>query len=226
MELQESCPSWSDFFQSQESLPYFRQLDEFVRREREQYIVYPPKDAVFNAFKETPLEKVRVVIVGQDPYHGPNQAHGLSFSVKKGVPIPPSLKNIFQESGGCQDSDLTRWAHQGVLLLNSVLTVRHKEAFSHKNRGWERFTDEALRYLQEATTRKDPIIYLLWGNPAWQKVDRALKGLNGAAPVILKAPHPSPLSAYRGFFGCGHFQKVNEILTGYGERPGEKPIMW
>lgn len=223
MSAELATPTWKEFFKSQEPLDYFKQLREFIQKERSQYEVYPPSKEVFSAFKETPLDQVKVVIVGQDPYHGPGQAHGLCFSVKKGIAAPPSLKNIFQETGGEQETDLRRWARQGVLLLNTVLTVRRSEAFSHRDRGWELFTDEALRFLQNhASRKKAPIVYLLWGASAGKKVEKALKGLSSCHAQILKAPHPSPLSAYRGFLGCGHFKKTNEILRSYGE----KEIVW
>lgn len=235
--VDEKAPSWRSFFHLQQQEPYYQQLQEFVRQERAQSSeIYPPQGEVFQAFKSTPLARVRVVIVGQDPYHGPNQAHGLSFSVREGITPPPSLENIFKEVGQRGSSDLSRWAEQGVLLLNTLLTVRRGEPFSHKGRGWENFTDAALSYLQRTASdprleRRAPLIYFLWGKPAQEKVRKALlhkpslleskRGQRADLqnPMILCAPHPSPLSAYRGFFGCSHFQKANELLLSYGEEP-------
>lgn len=181
-------------------------------------IVYPPAEELFTAFHLTPLGKVKCVILGQDPYHEPGQAHGLCFSVKKGVAIPPSLVNIYKELHddlGCRIPDhgyLTKWAEQGVLMLNTLLTVRAHQAFSHKDIGWETFTDAAIR----AVNGQDrPIVFLLWGAPAQKKA--AL--LDNPKHLVLKAPHPSPLSAYRGFFGCRHFSQANQFLTEHGEMP-------
>lgn len=183
--------------------------------------MFPPADDIFNAFHLTPLNKVKVVILGQDPYHNDGQAHGLCFSVKPDVDIPPSLVNIYQELHddlGCYIPDngcLTKWAKQGVLLLNTVLTVRAHSAFSHRNMGWEEFTDAAIRVLNEEDR---PIVFILWGKPAQMKKSM----LNNPKHLILEAPHPSPLSAYRGFFGSRPFSKTNEFLM----RNGLTPIDW
>jgi uracil-DNA glycosylase len=202
-----------------------KSLQAFVADKRARGPVYPPKGEVFNALAHTPFEKVRVVILGQDPYHGPGQAHGLCFSVKHGVVPPPSLKNIFKELAGDAQlapafaephhGELTAWADQGVLLLNNVLTVDAGNAHSHAGQGWELFTDRVVKELNE---RREGLVFLLWGSPAQKKaamVDRRRHW-------VLEAPHPSPLSAYRGFFGCGHFSKVNAYL----EKRGEKAIDW
>lgn len=199
--------------------PYYKKLfDTVIKEYNSGQAVYPPADDIFNAFHFTPLSKVKVVILGQDPYHEPNQAHGLSFSVKPGVKIPPSLVNIYKE---LQDDlglkipnngFLKKWADQGVMLLNTVLTVRAHETNSHKNIGWEEFTDAAIRILNQ---ENHPIVFMLWGAPAGKK--KAM--LNNPNHLILTAPHPSPLSAYRGFFGCKHFSKANEFLIAHGETP-------
>lgn len=198
--------------------PYYRELFQKVTNEYRTRTVYPPADDIFNAFHLTPLSKVKVVILGQDPYHEPGQAHGLCFSVKKGVDIPPSLVNIYQELHddlGCTIPNhgyLTKWAEQGVLMLNTLLTVRAHQAFSHKGIGWEQFTDAAI----DAVNKQDrPIVYLLWGSPAQKKAAM----LNNPQHLILKSPHPSPLSAYRGFFGCRHFSQANAFLEAHGETP-------
>ncbi|MBR6328239.1 MAG: uracil-DNA glycosylase [Lachnospiraceae bacterium] len=198
--------------------PYYKKLYETVVSEYRTTKVFPPKDDIFNAFLLTPLAKVKVVILGQDPYHNDGQAHGLSFSVKPGIEIPPSLKNIYKELHddlGCDIPDsgcLTKWAEQGVLLLNTVLTVRAHQANSHRNIGWEEFTDAAIR----ALNREDrPIVFMLWGAPAGRKAEM----LDNPRHLVLKSPHPSPLSAHRGFFGCRHFSKCNEFLKANGEEP-------
>ena len=181
-------------------------------------MVYPPSDEIFTAFNLTPLSKVKVVILGQDPYHEPGQAHGLSFSVKPGVEIPPSLVNIYKELHedlGCYIPDngyLVKWAKQGVLMLNTLLTVRAHQAFSHKGIGWEQFTDAAIRVLNE---QDRPMVFILWGRPAQAK--KAM--LNNPKHMILEAPHPSPLSAYRGFFGSRPFSKTNDFLRKHGLEP-------
>ena len=181
-------------------------------------LIFPPQGDIFNAFHLTPLKEVKVVILGQDPYHNIGQAHGLSFSVKPGVQTPPSLVNIYQElkeDMGCyvpNNGYLVKWAKQGVLMLNTVLTVRAHQANSHRGIGWEIFTDAAIRALNE---QDRPIVFLLWGRPAQMKK----KMLNNKKHMILEAPHPSPLSAYRGFFGCGHFSKTNEFLKANGLSP-------
>ncbi len=183
--------------------------------------IFPPADDIFNAFHLTPLSEVKCVIIGQDPYHDVGQAHGLCFSVRPDVKIPPSLENIYKEIHddiGCyipNNGYLVKWAEQGVLLLNSVLTVRAHQAFSHQGIGWEQFTDAVMDILNE---QNRPIVFLLWGRPAQQKAAR----LNNPNHLILKAPHPSPLSAYRGFFGCRHFSKANAFL----EEHGLQPIDW
>ena len=212
---------WLTPLSSEFSKPYYRKLYDTVRREYTKGTVYPPADDIFNAFALTPLSKVKVLILGQDPYHEPGQAHGLSFSVKPGIEIPPSLVNIYKELHddlGCYIPDngfLEKWARQGVLLLNTVLTVRAHNANSHRNIGWEDFTDAAIRALNNEDR---PIVYMLWGKPAQSK----LSMLNNPGQLVLKAPHPSPLSAYRGFFGCRHFSKANEFL----EKKGLEPIDW
>ena len=199
--------------------PYYAQLFRFVQKEYSTYVVYPPADEIFNAFHFTPLSKVKVVILGQDPYHNENQAHGLSFSVKpEQKEIPPSLVNIYQELHddlGCtipSHGNLVKWAEQGVLLLNTVLTVRAHQANSHRGIGWEEFTDAAIRALN---TQDRPIVFILWGRPAQMK-KRMLTNPNH---LILEAPHPSPLSAYRGFFGSKPFSQTNKFLEAHGVEP-------
>ena len=198
--------------------PYYRKLYETVRQEYARGTVYPPAQDLLSAYELTPLETVKVVILGQDPYHEPGQAHGLCFSVRPGVETPPSLENIYKELAddlGCRipnNGYLVKWARQGVLLLNTVLTVRAHRAGSHHGLGWEEFTDATIRVLNE---QDRPIVFLLWGRPAGEKA--AL--LTNPRHLVLKAPHPSPLSAYRGFFGCRHFSRCNEFLTAHGETP-------
>lgn len=201
--------------------PYYKNLYAKIREEYTTHEIFPPSEEIFTAFELTPLSKVKVVILGQDPYHGNGQAHGLCFSVKPDVETPPSLVNIYKELNsdlGCYIPDngyLTKWAEQGVLLLNTVLTVRAHQANSHRGIGWEEFTDAAIRILNE---QDRPIVYLLWGRPAQMKKSM----LNNPKHLILEAPHPSPLSAYRGFFGCQHFSKTNEFLV----KNGLEPIDW
>lgn len=217
--MQKSNPqieeSWANILQEEFEAPYFDALKQFLREEKQKYTIYPPGNLIFNAFNQTPFNRVKIVLLGQDPYHGPGQAHGLCFSVPDGVPHPPSLQNIFKEIQSDlgipvpQKSDLTFWARQGVLLINAILTVRAGEPTSHQNKGWEKFTDAVIRNLSEK--RKD-LIFLLWGNYAQAK--EAL--IDGSRHHILKAAHPSPLSANRGFFGCKHFSKANEILSELG----------
>ena len=211
--------SWKIRLKREFESSYFRELKSFLLQEKAQNkVVYPPGSLIFNAFNSTPFEKVKVVILGQDPYHGPGQAHGLCFSVKETVDLPPSLKNIFKELH--QDlgvpipksGSLQKWADQGVLLLNATLTVRMGEAGSHQNRGWEQFTNAAIRLLSE---EKKNIIFMLWGRYAQAK--EAL--IDTGKHFILKAAHPSPLSAYQGFFGCRHFSRANEILQNIGSGP-------
>lgn len=197
---------------------YYAQLYKFVRDEYNKYLVFPKADDIFNAFHLTPLEKVRVVIIGQDPYHNDGQAHGLCFSVKPEVDIPPSLVNIYkelQDDLGCRIPDngyLVKWAEQGVLLLNTVLTVRAHQANSHQGKGWEKFTDAVIKAVND---QDRPIVFILWGRPAQMKKTM----LNNSKHLILEAPHPSPLSAYRGFFGSRPFSKTNEFLTEHGMEP-------
>lgn len=201
--------------------PYYKNLYEFVKNEYNTTQIFPNADDIFNAFHLTPLGKVKVVIIGQDPYHEPGQAHGLCFSVKPGVDIPPSLENIYKELHddlGCyipNNGYLVKWAEQGVLLLNTVLTVRAHRANSHRGQGWEEFTDAAIRALNK---QDRPIVFILWGKPAQTK----LSMLDNPNHLILTAPHPSPLSAYRGFFGSRPFSRTNAFL----ESKGESPIDW
>lgn len=210
---------WLDEISGEFKKPYYAQLFRFVQKEYSTYVVYPPADEIFNAFHFTPLSKVKVVILGQDPYHNENQAHGLSFSVKpEQKEIPPSLVNIYQELHddlGCtipSHGNLVKWAEQGVLLLNTVLTVRAHQANSHRGIGWEEFTDAAIRVLN---TQDRPIVFILWGRPAQMK-KRMLTNPNH---LILEAPHPSPLSAYRGFFGSKPFSQTNKFLEAHGVEP-------
>ena len=201
--------------------PYYAELFRFVKNEYATRQIFPPADDIFNAFHLTPLHEVKVVILGQDPYHNDGQAHGLCFSVKPDVDIPPSLVNIYQELHddlGCyipNNGYLTKWAKQGVLMLNTVLTVRAHQANSHRGMGWEQFTDAAIRILNE---QDRPIVFILWGSPAQKKAQM----LNNPKHLILKAPHPSPLSAYRGFFGSRPFSQTNEFLV----KNGLEPIDW
>ncbi len=199
--------------------PYYRELYGFVREEYGRAVIYPPADDIFNAFHFTPLNEVKVLLLGQDPYHNVNQAHGLSFSVPPNQrEIPPSLQNIYKELEsdlGCyipNNGYLKKWADQGVLLLNTVLTVRAHQANSHQGRGWEQFTDAVI---QAVNAQDRPVVYFLWGKPAQMKASM----LTNPKHLILKAPHPSPLSAYRGFFGCRHFSQANEFLKANGVAP-------
>lgn len=206
---------WLSVIQPEFAKPYYRELYETVKNEYATHRVYPDSKDLFNAFHFTPLKDVKVVIIGQDPYHNTGQAHGLCFSVKPGIDIPPSLINIYKELEsdlGCFIPDngyLEKWARQGVLLLNTVLTVRAHEANSHKGIGWEQFTDAVIAGLNKEDR---PIVFLLWGAPAQRKS----KMLNNPKHLILEAPHPSPLSAYRGFFGCRHFSRTNDFLVQNG----------
>jgi len=201
--------------------PYYARLYKTIREEYSTKQIFPPADEIFTAFEMTPLSDVKVVIIGQDPYHGDGQAHGLCFSVKPDVETPPSLVNMYKELNsdlGCyipNNGYLTKWAKQGVLMLNTVLTVRAHQANSHRGIGWEEFTDAAIRILNE---QDRPIVYLLWGKPAQMKKSM----LNNPKHLILEAPHPSPLSAYRGFFGCQHFSKTNQFL----KENGLEPVDW
>ncbi len=206
---------WLAPLQAEFKKPYYRQLYAKVKEEYSKRQVFPNPNDIFNAFSLTPLSGVKVLILGQDPYHDVGQAHGLCFSVKPDVEIPPSLVNIYQELHddlGCYIPDngyLEKWARQGVMLLNTVLTVRAHQANSHHGIGWEEFTDAAIRILNE---QDRPIVYMLWGRPAQTKISM----LDNPKQLILKAPHPSPLSAYRGFFGCKHFSQANEFLKKNG----------
>ncbi len=212
---------WLNVLKDEFKKPYYKRLFDFVREEYKTRQIFPPADDIFNAYHLTPFKDVKVVIIGQDPYHNVGQAHGLCFSVAKDVDIPPSLVNIYKELHddlGCyipNNGFLEKWAKEGVLLLNSVLTVRAHQANSHQGKGWEEFTDATIRALNEVDR---PIVFLLWGAPAQKKAAM----LNNPKHLILKAPHPSPLSAYRGFFGCKHFSKTNEFL----KENGLKPIDW
>ena len=210
---------WLPALRAEFKKPYYAKLYHFIEEEYRTKTVYPAADRIFEALTLTPLEKVRVVILGQDPYHEPNQAHGLAFSVLPTQPvIPPSLKNIYRELHdelGCyipNNGYLKKWAEQGVLLLNTVLTVRAHAAFSHRNQGWEQFTDAILAAANRSDHR---LVFLLWGRPAQEK----LPMLDTSRHLVLTSPHPSPLSASRGFFGCGHFRKTNEFLRSVGEAP-------
>lgn len=206
---------WHDQVGQEFEKPYYLKLRQFLKQEYSTRIIYPSPYDIFNALHYTPYEKVKVVILGQDPYHGPNQAHGLSFSVKPGVPMPPSLQNIFKELNmdlGCKipnNGYLKKWADQGVLLLNTVLTVRQGQPQSHRGIGWEIFTDEVIKKLNE---REQPVIFMLWGRPAQQK----LSLIDQRKHFIITASHPSPYSAYRGFFGSRPFSRANEYLKQLG----------
>ena len=209
---------WKELLKEEFDKPYFEELISFVKEEYATRRIYPRGSNIFRAFDKCPVDKLMVVIIGQDPYHGPGQANGLCFSVGDGVPFPPSLRNIFQEvstdTGAPIPSsgNLDRWAEQGVLLLNAVLTVREHEAASHAGRGWEQFTDAVVRAI---AARKEGIVYLLWGSYAQRKGAIADPQKN----CILKSVHPSPLSVYRGFWGCKHFSKANDYLIAHGQTP-------
>lgn len=213
---------WLPAMQEEFKKPYYKELYSFVKDEYSRTTIYPPAEDIFNAFHFTPLSEVKVLLLGQDPYHNVNQAHGLSFSVLPSQKdIPPSLQNIYkelQDDMGCyipNNGYLKKWAEQGVLLLNTVLTVQAHQANSHQGKGWEKFTDAVI----EALNKQDrPIVYFLWGRPAQSKI----KMLNNPKHLILTAPHPSPLSAYRGFFGCKHFSQANDFL----QANGLEPIDW
>ena len=209
---------WLEPLSSEFRKEYYSQLYNFVKDEYSKTVVYPPAEDIFNAFHFTPLKDVKVLLLGQDPYHNEHQAHGLSFSVQPGQDIPPSLVNIYKELHddlGCyipNNGYLKKWADQGVLLLNTVLTVRAHQANSHQGHGWEQFTDAVI---QAVNAQDRPIVYMLWGAPARRK--KAM--LTNPKHLILEAPHPSPLSAYRGFLGCKHFSKANEFLNASGVEP-------
>ena len=212
---------WNQQLKEEFEKPYFGKLIEFVKNEYKTKSIYPPGNLIFSAFDSCPFEKTKVVILGQDPYHGPGQAHGLCFSVPEGVMVPPSLLNIYKELKNDSDphqpssGNLESWASQGVLLLNATLTVQAHQAGSHQGRGWEEFTDAAIRKLSE---EKEGLVFILWGSYAQKKgavIDRNKH-------LVLSSPHPSPLSAHRGFFGCKHFSKANTYLS----KKGETPIYW
>ena len=212
---------WKELLAPEFEKPYFRELTDFVRQEYAARRVYPRGSNIFRAFDKCPFERLKVVVIGQDPYHGPGQANGLCFSVGDGVPFPPSLQNIFKEvsddtgTAVPPSGNLDRWAEQGVLLLNAVLTVRAHEAASHAGRGWEQFTDAVVRAIN---LHKHNVVYMLWGSYAQRKGSIA----DAAHNCILRAVHPSPLSVYRGFFGCRHFSQANAYL----ESVGKSPIVW
>lgn len=210
--------SWKEKLADEFEKPYFKELTEFVRQEYKTQVCYPPGKLIFNAFNLCPFDRVKVVIIGQDPYHGPGQAHGLCFSVNDGIPFPPSLQNIFKEIQADLGKDiptsgnLTRWAEQGVLLLNATLTVRAHQAASHQRHGWEEFTDAVIRKLSQ---ERDHLVFILWGSYAQKKgavIDRERH-------LVLTSAHPSPLSAYHGFFGNKHFSLANAYLEQYGKTP-------
>ena len=211
---------WKSILREEFSKPYFEELVSFVKREYATGEIYPAGRNIFRAFDKCPFDKLKVVIIGQDPYHGEGQANGLCFSVNEGVPFPPSLKNIFKEISDDigtpipTSGELDRWAEQGVLLLNAVLTVRAHNAASHAGHGWERFTDAVVKAIAE---RKEGIVYMLWGSYAQRKGAIADPRKN----LLLHAVHPSPLSAYRGFFGCKHFSSANNYLISVGKEPIE-----
>jgi len=210
---------WKQLLNDEFQQPYFAEIKKFLLEERRQgQTIYPPGSLIFNAFNLTQPDKVKVVILGQDPYHGPGQVHGLCFSVPEGIAFPPSLQNIFKELNNdlgipvAKSGDLTKWAKQGVLLLNALLTVRANQAASHHNKGWEKFTDAVIRKISETKTG---VIFILWGRYAQDK--QAL--IDTTKHYILKSAHPSPLSAHNGFFGCKHFSKTNELLIAQGKKP-------
>lgn len=216
--------TWTEVFAPIKQAPYFQEMIVEIKRRRAAGVtIFPPKDQVFNAFLATPFDDVKVVIIGQDPYHGPNQAHGLSFSVLPNVKIPPSLVNIYKELAGDPNVAFTTpnhgylqsWAEQGVLLLNTVLTVEQGKAHSHAQLGWEKVTDSVIEALNQ---QKEHVVFLLWGSHAQKKGAK----IDRSKHCVLTSVHPSPLSAYRGFFGCGHFSKTNEYL----QSTGQTPIDW
>ena len=209
---------WDALLADEIKKDYYLRLREFLKQEYTTRRIYPPMEDIFNALRHTPYSDVRAVILGQDPYHGAGQAHGMCFSVKKGTPPPPSLQNIFKELKADLGIDppnhgeLTQWADNGVLLLNTVLTVREGQANSHRGMGWEHFTDRVIQLLNE---RQQPIVFLLWGGNARSKASL----ITNPQHLVLQCAHPSPLSAYNGFFGCRHFSKTNEFLTQHGMQP-------
>jgi len=212
---------WLDILHDEFQHEYFYALKEFLLSEKAHFPIFPRGSDIFNAFNTTPFDLIKVVILGQDPYHGPNQAHGLSFSVKDGIDFPPSLQNIFKElisDVGCsmpQSGNLTSWAEQGVFLLNTVLTVRANTAHSHRDRGWERFTDAVI---SKISSERDHVVFILWGRPAQLK--KSL--IDTSRHLVIESPHPSPLSSYRGFFGSKPFSRANTYLT----QNGITPIQW
>lgn len=214
-------PSWQPLLQEEFDKPYFESLIQFVKREYATQTCYPPGNLIFNAFNQCPFNEVKVVLIGQDPYHEPGQAHGLCFSVNDGVPFPPSLRNIFTEINSDlgkpipQSGNLTRWANQGVLLLNATLTVRAHQAASHQRQGWEEFTDAVIRTI---SANKNNVVFILWGSYAQSKAQL----IDASRHCILRSAHPSPLSAYRGFFGNHHFS----VCNGYLKQHGMSEIDW
>ena len=212
---------WDEILADEFKKEYYLKLREFLKQEYTANTIYPPMNDIFNSLRYADYDNIKAVIIGQDPYHEPNQAHGLAFSVKKGCPIPPSLKNIYAELNAdlgippCPHGELTSWAKQGVLLLNNALTVRRGQANSHRGKGWEILTDRIIQCVNE---KPEPVVYLLWGSNAREKT----KIINNPNHLILTAAHPSPLSAYNGFFGCRHFSKANEFL----KSKGVEPIEW
>jgi uracil-DNA glycosylase len=214
------APGWKKSLENEFKQGYFKDLVQFLKNEKDsKQVIYPPGSFIFNAFNLTDIEKVKVVIIGQDPYHGPNQAHGLSFSVQKGIPAPPSLANIYKEiqndlgiSNSKTNGDLTYWAEQGVLLLNATLTVRAGQPNSHAGIGWQRFTDKVIQVLNEQC---EHLVFMLWGNFAKEKGAH----IDARKHLILKAAHPSPFSVEKGFYGCKHFSKANEYLVSHGKLP-------
>lgn len=215
-------PSWLAHLAPEFELPYMKHLKQFLLEQKQAgKIIYPESKNIFNAFNSTPLDQVKVVILGQDPYHGPHQAHGLCFSVQPGIPTPPSLQNMYKEILRDlhlpipQHGFLQSWANQGVFLLNATLTVEQSRAGAHQGQGWEQFTDRAIQIVNE---QREGVVFLLWGSYAQKKG----QFIDGRKHLILRAPHPSPLSAYRGFIGCGHFSRVNQYL----EQQGQTSIDW
>jgi uracil-DNA glycosylase len=215
-------PSWKEYLAGDFDKAYFQSLEKFLDIEYKRKIIYPHKDNVFNAFNSSTFENTKIIIIGQDPYHQEGQAHGLSFSVKENIKIPPSLKNMFKEiesdlgtSTMLENGNLSPWADQGVLLLNSILTVEDSKPMSHQNKGWEIFTDRVIEVLN---SEKKNLVFMLWGKPAELKA----RNVDANRHLILTAPHPSPLSSYRGFFGCKHFSLCNEYL----KKNKKSPIVW
>lgn len=214
--------SWDDILKFEKSKDYYKELEKFLEKEYSTKKIFPPKELIFNAFEKTSLDNLKVVILGQDPYHGEGQAQGFSFSTPSNIKNPPSMQNILKEikddisvDSICLDGDLTSWAQQGVLLLNTILTVEEAKPKSHEKKGWENFTDNIIKYISSSC---EDIVFILWGAPAIKKS----KLIDETKHHILTAPHPSPLSSYRGFFGCKHFSKTNEIL----KQKGKDQIQW